>query len=79
MWAGYISFERGLRNVREARSLYKRGHSRRLQEGGQLLLCQAWLRFEREEGRLASQPLSDGLLSQLEVWVPVIDQVPTLA
>jgi hypothetical protein len=27
--------------------------SRRLEEGGQAIMCDAWLRFEREEGRCA--------------------------
>ncbi len=53
-WAGYIAMERSRRNVREARSLYKRCHSRRLQDGGQAAICMAWLRFEREEGRCAA-------------------------
>jgi len=56
-WAGYIAMERTRRNVREARSLYKRCHSRRLQDGGQAAICMAWLRFEREEGRCAATPL----------------------
>ena len=50
-WAGYIAMERSRRNVREARSLYKKCHSRRLQDGGQAAICEAWLRFEREQGR----------------------------
>jgi hypothetical protein len=53
-WAGYIALERGLRNLREARTLYKRCHSRRFLEGGQTQLCEAWLRFEQEEGRWLS-------------------------
>ncbi len=53
-WAGYIAMERSRRNVREARSLYKKCHSRRLQDGGQAAICEAWLRFEREEGRCGS-------------------------
>lgn len=39
--------------LQEARALYKRCYSRRLEEGGQLRLCHAWLRMEREEGRWA--------------------------
>jgi hypothetical protein len=35
----------------EARAVYRRCYSRRLEESGQLRLCHAWLRFEREEGR----------------------------
>ncbi len=50
-WAGYIAMERGLRNVREARTLYKRCYTRRFADGSQPAMCHAWLRFEREEGR----------------------------
>lgn len=28
-------------------------HRRKLEEGGQAIMCDAWLRFEREEGRCA--------------------------
>ena len=47
----YVALERQLGNTREARGVYKRGYSRKLEEGGQAALCEAWLRFEREEGR----------------------------
>ena len=50
-WLAYASMEQGLRNLREARNVFKRAYSRRLEEGGQTLLCTEWLRFEREEGR----------------------------
>lgn len=43
--------ERSLRNIREARSLYKRCYARKFADGSQLAMCYAWLRFEREEGR----------------------------
>ena len=46
-----MAMERGQRHVSKARTLYKRCYSRRLQEGGQAAICEAWLRFEREEGR----------------------------
>ncbi|GAB4820618.1 hypothetical protein N2152v2_007664 [Parachlorella kessleri] len=49
-WQAYIELERRLGNAREARGLYKRCYSRRLEEGGQAVLCEAWLRFERELG-----------------------------
>ena len=49
-WAGYIAMEIQQGNVRETRSLYKRCHAKQLQDGGQLSLCQAWQRFEREHG-----------------------------
>ena len=42
--------ERSLRNIREARGVYKRAHSRKLEEGGQVAICMDWLKFEREEG-----------------------------
>lgn len=38
------------RHLAEARSLYRRVHARRLEQDGQLPLCRAWLRFEREHG-----------------------------
>lgn len=50
-WAAYIDMERRRRNLKQARTLYKRVYTRRLEEGGQVLMCEAWLRFEREEGR----------------------------
>ena len=50
-WEATAAMERSLRNIKEARAVYKRAYSRRLEEGGQLALCYAWLRFEREEGR----------------------------
>lgn len=43
-------FERGLRNIKEARGVYKRAYSRRLEENGQYAICMDWLRFEQEEG-----------------------------
>lgn len=59
-------------NVREARSLYKRCHAKQLQDGGQLSLCQAWQRFEREHGEpedhfqacLKTEPLISKVTSQ---------------
>ncbi|KAF5828241.1 hypothetical protein DUNSADRAFT_17991 [Dunaliella salina] len=49
-WLAYANMERGLRNLKEARNVFKRAYSRRLEEGGQPLVCAEWLRFEREEG-----------------------------
>lgn len=46
-----MAFERSLRAIKEARGLYRRAYSRRLEDGGQETLCLDWLRFEREEGR----------------------------
>lgn len=51
VWLAYASMERGLRNLKEARNVFKRAYSRRMEEGGQPLVCAEWLRFEREEGR----------------------------
>lgn len=50
-WAAYIAMERSLRNIREARTLYKRCYARKFADGSQPAMCHAWLRFEREEGR----------------------------
>ncbi len=50
-WASFIALERSLRNLKEARALYKRAYLRKLEEGGQVAICADWLKFEREEGR----------------------------
>eukprot|EP00249_Psilotum_nudum_P016992 c26096_g1_i2 orf=158-2560(+) len=52
VWQGYISMEISLDNIKEARTLYKRGYSRRLERNGTEMMCEAWLRFEREHGSL---------------------------
>lgn len=49
-WIGYITMLIGSDNTGQARRVYKRGYSRKLEEAGHLFLCQAWLRFEREHG-----------------------------
>ena len=50
-WAAYIALEVNAGHEREARSLYKRSYSRRMDDPhGQLSLCEAWVRFERERG-----------------------------
>ncbi len=58
VWLAYVNMERGLRNLREARNIFKRAYSRRLEESGQPLLCAEWLRFEREEGRWVDRTLT---------------------
>jgi squamous cell carcinoma antigen recognized by T-cells 3 len=50
-WVAYITMERALRHIREARALYKRCYARKFADGSQPAMCLAWLRFEREEGR----------------------------
>jgi hypothetical protein len=50
-WCSYAAWQRALRRLGAARRVYSRGHGRKLVEGGQLVLCYDWLRFEREEGR----------------------------
>lgn len=52
-WAAWAAMERGMRLIKEARAVYKKAYSRKLEEGGQLAICSDWLRFEREEGRCA--------------------------
>ncbi|KAG2484382.1 hypothetical protein HYH03_016798 [Edaphochlamys debaryana] len=49
-WEAYIATERSARNLKEARAIYKRAFNRKFEEDGQLRICHAWLRFEREEG-----------------------------
>ena len=36
--------------LQEARSIFKKFHRRQLYESGGLAVCEAWLRFERENG-----------------------------
>lgn len=52
-WAEAISFEVRRGAIQKARSLYKRCHSRRLEDGGQPVLCRAWLNFETLYGLAA--------------------------
>ncbi|KAG6543702.1 hypothetical protein Mapa_014886 [Marchantia paleacea] len=52
VWQGYISMELLLKNVKEARSIYRNCYSRRLEGNGTQIMCSAWLRFEREYGTL---------------------------
>ncbi|KAL2609096.1 hypothetical protein R1flu_027669 [Riccia fluitans] len=52
VWQGYISMELSLKNIKEARSIYRNCYSRRLEGNGTQLMCYAWLRFEREHGTL---------------------------
>lgn len=52
VWQNYISMELLLGNVKEARTLYKRCYSRRLEGMGTEVMCAAWLRFEEEYGTL---------------------------
>ncbi|KAK9813405.1 hypothetical protein WJX73_006344 [Symbiochloris irregularis] len=50
-WAAYIAMEVAAGNIQEAHTLYRRCHSRRMDDlNGQWSLCEAWLRFERELG-----------------------------
>lgn len=52
VWNGYIAMEVSLGNLAEARTIYKRCYSRRLEGNGTEVLCEAWLCFERENGSL---------------------------
>ncbi|KAL5171320.1 Squamous cell carcinoma antigen recognized by T-cells 3 [Glycine soja] len=51
-WTGYIAMEVELGHINEARSLYKRCYSKRFSGTGSEDICQSWLRFEREFGKL---------------------------
>lgn len=50
VWSAYVNMERSLRNISEARAIFRRGYSRKMEAAGQVALCMDWLRFEREEG-----------------------------
>ncbi|XP_031498749.1 uncharacterized protein LOC116263234 [Nymphaea colorata] len=52
VWQGYIAMEIGLKNIHEARSIYKRCYSKRFSGSGSKDICTSWLRFEREYGTL---------------------------
>ncbi|PNH11751.1 Squamous cell carcinoma antigen recognized by T-cells 3 [Tetrabaena socialis] len=67
-WAAFIAFERGARRIKEARALYKRAYNRRYEEDGQLQVCNAWLRFEREEGS------ADDYLQALLKVQPILEE-----
>ncbi|BDA40979.1 Squamous cell carcinoma antigen recognized by T-cells 3 [Coccomyxa sp. Obi] len=54
-WAGFITMEKAEQNMHEARVLYKRAIGRKLEENGQAVLCEAWVRFEREHGNPEEQ------------------------
>ncbi|GFR47944.1 hypothetical protein Agub_g9748 [Astrephomene gubernaculifera] len=68
VWEAYIGMERAGRRIKEARALYKRCYSRRFEEDGQLRLCHAWLRFEREEGS------ADDYLQALLKVEPILEE-----
>ena len=46
----YVAFEVSADKLQEARSIFKKFHRRQLHESGGLAVCEAWLRFERENG-----------------------------
>lgn len=49
-WVGYLTMLVGAGSYTEGRKVYKRVYSRPLEEHGQVMLCEAWTRFEREHG-----------------------------
>ena len=53
-WVGYVTMLVLSGNHEQARRVYKRGYSRKLEEGSQPFLCEAWVRFEREHGTASS-------------------------
>ncbi|DBA73744.1 TPA: hypothetical protein ACH3X2_009718 [Trebouxia sp. C0005] len=72
-WIGYITMLIGSDNTGQARRVYKRGYSRKLEEAGQLFLCQAWLRFEREHGT------ADTLAEASRKVRPILEQAAAAA
>ncbi len=80
-WAAYVATERALRAIPQARGVYKRAWSRKLEEGGQLAVCYDWLRFEREEGRwvvrFSSLPGAwGGWLECKGSWIEMLGRLP---
>ena len=53
-WIAYVTMLVSSENHAQARRVFKKGHSRNMQEAGQVYLCEAWLRFEREHGTAES-------------------------
>ncbi|KAE9595134.1 putative RNA recognition motif domain, LSM-interacting domain, tetratricopeptide-like helical [Lupinus albus] len=51
-WKGYITMEVELGHINETRSIYKRCYSKRFSGTGSEDICNSWLRFEREFGKL---------------------------
>lgn len=48
--AAYVAFELSTKHVKEARSIFRQYHRRKMHESGNVAICEAWLRFEREHG-----------------------------
>ena len=53
-WIAFVAMLVTSENHSQARRVFKRGHSRNMQDNGQVFLCEAWLRFEREHGTAGS-------------------------
>ncbi|XP_004485413.1 uncharacterized protein [Cicer arietinum] len=51
-WTGYIAMEVESGHINEARSIYKRCYSKKFSGTGSEDICNSWLRFEREFGKL---------------------------
>lgn len=45
-----MALELSAKRLKEARSIFRKYHRRPLHENGAQLVCEAWLRFEREHG-----------------------------
>ena len=79
-WLAYIAMERSLRNLHKVRSLYKRCYARQFADGSQMAFCQAWLRFEREEGRWARNLATCVLASTVPgSWAVATHDAPGMA
>ncbi|GAB2236082.1 hypothetical protein Droror1_Dr00027817 [Drosera rotundifolia] len=51
-WKSYIAMEIENKNIKEARSIYRRCYTKRFTGTGSEDICHCWLRFEREFGML---------------------------
>ena len=49
-WLGYVAYERLHGSNEKARAVFQRCYARSMEGNGQVEICEAWLRFEREIG-----------------------------
>lgn len=76
-WLAFIAMERSLRNLDKVRALYRRCYARQFADGSQVAFCQAWLRFEREEGRYAGGLAAYAIRHQRTVHMTLRWVLPT--
>jgi len=68
-----VELEVSAKRTHEARSIFRKFHRRPMHEGGELAVCQAWLRFEREHGSAVDH------LEAVVKTTPVLAQAAAMA